>query len=63
MSKNNVNNFVPFEKLSKKEQKKINAQKRADSFGMSMVTVVDRDRSKYNRNDYKKEVRRHGYDA
>lgn len=55
--------MVPYEKMSKKAKAEYNKQKRSESFGMSMVTVVDRDRSKYNRNDFKKEVRRNGYDA
>lgn len=42
--------FVPFEKLSKKEQKRINLQKRNDWNGLNPVTrVADTDRKKYKR--------------
>lgn len=42
-------NFTPYEKLSKKEQKKINNKKRSDSFGVNMTTKVIPDKTKYNR--------------
>ena len=42
-------NFIPYEKLSKKEQKKINNKKRSDSFGVNMTTKVILDKTKYNR--------------
>lgn len=42
--------FVPFEKLSKKEQKKLNAEKRGDWNGVNPVTrVADTDKKKYRR--------------
>ena len=41
--------FIPYEKLSKKEQKKINNKKRSDSFGVNMTTKVIHDKTKYNR--------------
>ena len=39
--------FVPFEKLSKKEQKKRNAEKRRDWGGISPVTRVAGDEKKH----------------
>ena len=44
-----MKNYVPYEKMSKKAQKEFNAQKRSDNFGMSMVTKVVIDQTKYNR--------------
>lgn len=42
--------FVPFEKLSKKEQKKINAAKRGSWNGVHPATrVADTDAGKYRR--------------
>lgn len=55
--------MVPLEKMSKKAQKEYYAKQRSESFGMSMITKVDKDHSKYDRNAFKKEVRRNGYDA
>ena len=37
--------FIPYEKLSKKEQKKINNKKRSDSFGVNMTTKVIPDKT------------------
>lgn len=48
--------YVPFEKMSKKEQKKINAARRSESFGMSMVTKIDTNRIKYNRTAEKRKA-------
>lgn len=45
-----MNRFVPFEKMSKKEQKKLNAAKRGSWNGVDPVTrVADTDRKKYRR--------------
>lgn len=42
--------FVPFKKMSKKEQRKINASKRNTWNGIDPSTrVVDTDKKKYNR--------------
>jgi hypothetical protein len=41
--------FVPYEKLSKKEQKKINAQKRKDWNGVVPVTRKVENKKVYNR--------------
>lgn len=42
--------FIPFEKLSKKEQKRINLQKRSDWNGLNPVTrVADTNAKKYKR--------------
>jgi len=42
--------FVPYEKLSKKEQKKIDAGKRRDWNGIDPATkVVDKDKKAYKR--------------
>ena len=42
--------FTSFEKLSKKEQKKINAEKRRDWNGLNPVTrVVENDKKTYKR--------------
>lgn len=42
--------FVPYEKLSKKEQKKIDAEKRRDWNGIDPATkVVDKDKKAYKR--------------
>ncbi len=38
--------FIPFEKLSKKEQKKLNAEKRRDWNGITPVTRVVLDSKK-----------------
>lgn len=42
-------NYVPFEKLSKKEQKRINAEKRGSWGGVNPVTRATKDKTKYNR--------------
>lgn len=55
--------MVPLEKMSKKAQKEFYSRKRSESFGMSMVTRIDKDHSKYDRNSFKKEARKNGYDA
>lgn len=42
--------FVPFEKMSKKQQKKINAEKRGSWNGVDPVTrIADTDIKKYRR--------------
>lgn len=51
--------FVPFEKLSKKEQKKLNSAKRNDWKGLNPVTrVADKSDKKYSRKEkHKKDYR------
>ena len=44
-----MKNFVPFEKLSKKEQKKLNALRRKDWNGLSPVTRKSENPKAYNR--------------
>lgn len=41
--------YIPYEKLSKKEQRKINAMKRSDWGGMSPVTRRSENPKAYNR--------------
>lgn len=41
--------FIPFEKLSRKEQKKINSLKRNDWNGLNPVTKITEDKKKYKR--------------
>lgn len=41
--------YIPYEKLSKKEQKRINAMKRSDWGGLSPVTRRSADPKAYNR--------------
>lgn len=48
--------FVPYEKLSKKEQKKLNAAKRKDWGILSPVTKVVPNKKKYNRQKAKMEL-------
>lgn len=47
--------FIPFEKLSKKEQKKINSRRRSDSFGVKMISKVEPDKKKFKRHPKHKE--------
>jgi hypothetical protein len=51
--------YVPLEKQSKKAQKEFYKSQRSESFGMSMITKVDKDRSKYDRNAFKKGARQY----
>ena len=44
-----MKNYVPFEKLSKKEQKKINNERRNDWNGLNPVTRTTKDKTKYSR--------------
>lgn len=44
-----MNKFIPFEKLSKKEKKKLNQKKRAEGFGVDMRMKVIPDKTKYQR--------------
>ena len=44
-----MKNMIPFEKLSKKEQKRINSEKRNDWNGLNPVTRVTNDKTKYSR--------------
>ena len=48
--------FVPYEKLSKKDKKRINNLKRSDWGQISPVTRVCSDKTKYNRNKIKREL-------
>lgn len=41
--------FTPYEKLSKKEQRKINQSKRGSWCGVNPVTKIIPDKKKYNR--------------
>jgi hypothetical protein len=41
--------YIPYEKLSKKEQKKVNAQKRKDWNGVSPITKKVESKKVYNR--------------
>ena len=45
--------FIPFEKLSKKEQKKLNALKRRDWNGINPVTRKPENPKAYNRKRYR----------
>lgn len=45
-----MTNFIPFEKLSKKEKKKWNSLKRKD-WTMNPVTKVNKDKTKYSRKE------------
>lgn len=51
--------YVQLEKQSKKAQKEFYKSQRSESFGMSMITKVDKDRSKYDRNACKRETRQY----
>lgn len=51
-----MKNYVPFEKLSKKEQKRINAEKRGNWFGVNPVTKVTTDKTKYSRKEKHKVI-------
>ncbi len=44
-------NFVPYEKMSKKEKKKIDAKKRRDWSGLNPVTRVAEENRKYSRKE------------
>lgn len=44
-------NFVPYEKLSKKEKKKIDSLKRRDWSGLNPVTRVAEENKKYSRKE------------
>ena len=44
-----MKNMIPFEKLSKKEQKRINNEKRADWHGVNPITKIVADKTKYTR--------------
>lgn len=46
--------FIPFEKLSKKEQKKLNAEKRTTWGFVNPVTRVSKNPKAYNRQAFKK---------
>jgi hypothetical protein len=47
--------FIPYEKLSKKEQKRINLLKRNSWNNINPVTrIADTDKKKYNRKKFKK---------
>lgn len=43
--------FIPYEKLSKKEQRKIDQIKRKDWNGVNPVTQIVPDKKKYNRKE------------
>ena len=51
--------YIPLEKQSKKAQKEFYKSQRSESFGMSMITKVDKDHSKYDRNACKRETRQY----
>lgn len=52
-----MNNFVSFEKLSKKEQKRLNNLKRKTWDSVNPITKVVTDKTKYSRKEkYKKGV-------
>lgn len=46
-----MTNYIPFEKLSKKEQKRLNAEKRGSWNGLNPTTRTTKDRTKYNRKE------------
>ncbi|MDE5582364.1 MAG: hypothetical protein K2J08_01480 [Ruminococcus sp.] len=44
--------FIPYDKMSRKEQKKIDAKKRRDWSGLNPVTrIAESDRKKYSRKE------------
>jgi len=54
-----MDNFIPYEKLSKKEQRRLNSAKRGTWGSMSPVTRKPENRKAYNRKrtqDWKKEL-------
>lgn len=51
-----MKNLIPFEKLSKKEQKRINNEKRANWHGVNPVTKIVEDKTKYTRKIKHKEI-------
>lgn len=54
-----MENFIPYEKLSKKQQRELNRAKRGDWGGMSPVTRKPENPKAYKRNrtqDWKKEL-------
>lgn len=51
-----MKNYVPFEKLSKREQKRINTEKRGSWNGVNPVTRMTKDKTKYDRNKYRNSV-------
>ncbi|MCM1232841.1 MAG: hypothetical protein NC489_22175 [Ruminococcus flavefaciens] len=48
--------FIPYEKLSKKEQKQLDSAKRKDWNGLNPVTRAVPDKKKYSRKDKHKSV-------
>ncbi len=54
--------FIPYEKLSKKEQKKLNSAKRNDWKGLNPVTrIADSKSKKYSRKEKHKKDYRPGF--
>ncbi len=53
-----MENFIPKEKLSKKEQKKLNAKARKNWQGISPVTRKPENKKKYNRKKLRDEDRK-----
>ena len=45
-----MNNYIPYEKLSKKEKKKLNAERRKDWNGVNPITRIVPDKKAYRRN-------------
>lgn len=56
-----MNRFVPYEKLSKKEKKRINSAKRRDWNGLNPVTRVADAPKKYSRKEKHKNRRSEDY--